>query len=95
MKDYYLKFADKQEMTDKLTAVNNQAVISTHDYAVDIIGVIYRPTGVFVENEYGKHPELQQTDGYHVNIRMINGDLPASLTPYCITPLNPIRQFGS
>lgn len=48
-------------------------VATTHDYAIDIVGVIYSPTGVMLTDEEGnEYPETAPLDGYHLNIRLLN-----------------------
>lgn len=48
-------------------------VSTTHDYAIDIVGVIYSPTGVMLtDTEGNEYPETAPLDGYHLNIRLLN-----------------------
>jgi hypothetical protein len=50
---------------------------------IDIIGPIYKATGVMLTNEEGvKHPEMVDIGGWHVNMR---GELPEKLKPYKTT----------
>jgi hypothetical protein len=47
-------------------------VQNTHDYAIDIVGVIYKATGVMLTDPEGnEYPETAPLDGYHVNLRLI------------------------
>jgi hypothetical protein len=55
--------------------------------ALDIIGVIYKPTGTMLTDEEGfEYPEMAAIDGYHANLIAEAGlDLPtieAPATPY-------------
>ena len=44
----------------------------TKDYALDVVGVIYRPTGVILTDAGGnEYPEQAPLDGWHVNIRIV------------------------
>ena len=57
--------------------------------ALDIIGVIYKPTGTTLTDEEGfEYPEMAAIDGYHANLIAEAGlDLPtieAPATPYRI-----------
>jgi hypothetical protein len=48
-------------------------VQNTHDYAIDIVGVIYKATGVMLTDPEGNdYPETAPLDGYHLNIRLLN-----------------------
>lgn len=48
-------------------------VSTTHDYAIDIVGVIYKATGVMLTDPEGnEYPETAPLDGYHLNIRLLN-----------------------
>jgi len=46
-------------------------VTTTHDYAMDIVGTIYKPTGnTLTDSEGRKYPEMSPIDGWHINIRL-------------------------
>jgi hypothetical protein len=48
-------------------------VQNTHDYAIDIVGVIYKATGVMLTDDEGnEYPETAPLDGWHVNLRLLN-----------------------
>lgn len=52
---------------------NPYLVSTTHDYAIDIVGVIYKATGVILTDPEGNdYPETAPLDGYHLNIRLLN-----------------------
>lgn len=66
---------------------------------LDIIGDIYKPTGetTTVEGPDGEEmtvPVLEKLDGYHVNVRPVDGEDTSALTPYAVTPANPVRVWG-
>ena len=49
-------------------------VIGTADYAIDVVGVIQKPTGVMLTDDEGmEYPEMAALDGWHVNLRL-SGD---------------------
>jgi len=51
-------------------------VMNTRDYAIDIVGVIHKPTGNMLTDDDGnEYPEMAALDGWHVNIR-IRGGIP-------------------
>ena len=80
--DLYLKFADETEATAALT-----------DYtgSIDIIGVIYKPTGVMIQTDEGEVPEMAAVDGWHVNTR---GPMPEALLPFSVQPQHPVRVWA-
>jgi len=46
-------------------------VTTTHDYAIDAIGTIYKPTGnTLTDSEGREYPEMAAVDGWHINIRL-------------------------
>lgn len=80
--DLYLRFSDEAEATAALT-----------DYtgSIDIIGVIYKPTGVMIETDEGEVPETAAVDGWHVNTR---GPMPEALLPFSVQPQHPVRVWA-
>ena len=60
--------------------------------AVDVVGVIWKPTGTMLTTEDGEVPEMAPLDGWHVNL---SGDCPAELEAYLIdAPASPVRVFA-
>lgn len=46
-------------------------VTTTHDYAMDIVGTIHKPTGnTLTDSEGHEYPEMAPIDGWHINIRL-------------------------
>lgn len=80
--DMYLRFTDEAEATAALT-----------DYtgSIDIIGVIYKPTGVMIETDEGEVPEMAAVDGWHVNTR---GPMLEALLPHSVEPAHPVRVWA-
>jgi len=97
--DYYLKAASEAALMTALEAVDavksyqvkNEAgeVIETRwaaapGYSLDIVGVIYKPTGNMLQQTVGditmEVPEMQALPGFHANLRG-----PANLAPTVIT----------
>jgi hypothetical protein len=74
-------------------------VTATHDYAIDIVGVIYKPTGnMLVDDEGNEYPETAPLAGWHVNIRLLNDTMleaaEAVAAEYGVTPENPARVWA-
>jgi hypothetical protein len=80
--DLCLRFADEAEAT---------AALDDYPGSIDIIGVIYKPTGVMIETDEGEVPEMAAVDGWHVNTR---GPMPAELLPYAVHPEHPVRVWA-
>ena len=99
--DYYLKAASEAALMTALEAVDavksyqvkNEVgeVIETRyaaapGYNLDVIGVVYKPTGNFIQQTVGELttevPEMQALPGFHANLRG-----PANLAPtVTVTP---------
>lgn len=97
----YIKFADEAEFIQAFAphmATDGQgepmlpAYIGTS--AVDVIGMIHKPTGEFTTTEDGfRIPTMQAIDGWHVNLS--GDDCPPDLQPYAIdAPAQPVRVFA-
>lgn len=97
--DYFLKFADQAEadsvLFDEQTNVQGDVVetVKVPKYAaIDVIGVIYKPTGKTVTTTEGPMPEMAPIDGWHVNVRHL-GEV-ADLAPYRVYPQTPSRAWA-
>jgi hypothetical protein len=90
--DIHLKFPDEAKANSLMLAAGLLQQVTDDDgnvtnvqghQMIDIIGSIYKPTGVMLTNEDGsKYPEMADVGGWHVNMR---GEVPASIKPYVIT----------
>lgn len=88
--DFYLKFQDEITAKQQLmiagfsTEVEGEDIIcSNENGSVNVIGIMYKLTGEYM------NMVSTPMQGYHVNIRTPDGQLPASLEPYIITPKTP------
>ena len=65
-------------------------VLFTADYAIDVVGVIHKPTGNMLTSDEGfEYPEMAALDGWHVNIRLMNDNKRAdveALSAYFVDP---------
>ena len=73
-------------------------VTHTHDYAIDIVGVIQKPTGNVITDEEGNEiPEMAPVEGHHINVRLVNDnrrdDIEAINAIYGQAPVTPARVF--
>jgi len=47
-------------------------VAHTADYAIDVVGVIHKPTGNMLTDADGnEYPEMAPLDGWHINLRLM------------------------
>lgn len=97
MNDIYLKFPSEEVAKATLEV----APKDPHKVAIDVIGLIYKATGntvVSVDPETGdsfESPEMAPLDGYHVNVRVIQGDLPEVFSEFVIEPpSSPVRVWA-
>jgi hypothetical protein len=72
----------------------------THDYAIDVVGVIHKPTGNMLTSDEGfEYPEMAALDGWHINIRILNDNKRAdveALSDYFVDPepMTPSRVWA-
>lgn len=85
MIDLYLKFTDEAEA---LAALFNEDGQPRYAMSIDIIGTIYKPTGVMLDSDT---PEMAAVPGFHVNTR---GEAPEELLKYSIVPSQPVRVWS-
>jgi hypothetical protein len=74
-------------------------VSTTHDYAIDLVGVIYEPTGeTLTDAEGNEYPATAPLDGWHLNIRLLNDTMRAAVeaidATYGVTPNSPSRVWA-
>jgi len=97
--DFMLRFADQAEADSVLfteqTNVQDDVVetVKVPKYAaVDVIGVIYKPTGNLLTTDEGEVPEMAPVEGWHANVRH---NMPSSeLAPYHVYPKAPVRGWA-
>lgn len=93
MKDYFLRFANKTESDSILYIVEQdeeETVVTPRFANIDVVGTIHRPTGAL---DADGNPVIAPLDGWHVNVRVVDGEDDAALLPYAVTPANPQRVW--
>ena len=60
--------------------------------AIDVIGVIYKPTGSLLPTDEGEVPEMAAVEGWHVNVR--HKEQAPELDAYRIFPQSPVRGWA-
>ena len=73
-------------------------VMHTPDYAIDIVGVIHKPTGNTLTDDAGfEYEETTPLDGWHINFRLVGdarrADVEALDAAYGVTPKSPSRVW--
>jgi hypothetical protein len=61
---------------------------------IDTIGLIYKPTGEMLLGEDGEYPEMAPIEGWHVNVRLVDGEDAEALEPFEVSPETPVRVWG-
>jgi hypothetical protein len=100
--DLYLKFTDEAEANSVLyTKVPTEwdeegeptEFYDKPNYAnIDVIGVIYEGGEWDAEGKTIVEPAALQ--GWHVNVRLVEGEDPTPLEQYAVTPTTPRRVWG-
>jgi hypothetical protein len=97
--DYFLKFADEAEANAALFTEQTNVqddVVETFKVpryaAVDVVGVIYKPTGNVLKTDEGEVPEMAPIDGWHVNVR--HTEEAPELDAYNVEVKTPSRMFA-
>jgi hypothetical protein len=106
--DYYLKFESQEQAQSILytkvpTAWSESVSMDEPPVAtewmdkpnydnIDVIGTIYKPTGVVETVDDMEVPVMEAIEGYHVNIRNYT-DAP-ELEQYAVVPTIPQRVWG-
>ena len=98
MNDYFLKFITQQQAIDELSlsgliATSGPIAVTNHSFVIDDVGAIAKNISPTIGSDFDI-PVFQILPGYHVNIRMISGELPDSLLQFCVNPNTPSRIFG-
>lgn len=97
--DYFLKFADQDEadsvLFDEQTNVQGDVVetVKVPKYAaIDVIGVIWKPTGEMITTDEGDVPEMAPVEGWHANVRH-TAEAP-ELAAFQVFPETPVRGWA-
>jgi len=98
-KQDYVTFVDEETGESTQTPEGEPyLVMHSHDYAIDLVGVIYEPTGnMLTDDEGNEYPETAPVDGWHVNVRLVGdarrADVEAIDAVYGLIPNSPSRVF--
>lgn len=88
--DMCLRFSDAAEALRVLYAADQPLYRN-----IDIIGIVYAPTGVMLSDGENEYPETAPVPGWHVNVRLLVGtEDPAPLMAYQVLPATPMRVWA-
>lgn len=81
MMDYYLKAATFDALYKALEAAgvvvttdDGWGVTNAHQFALDVVGAVYEPTGKMLTTEDGEVPAMRDVGGCHANLRVMDAD---------------------
>ena len=94
----YVTNVDDEGVETQVADGNPYMVTHTHDYAIDVVGVIHEPTGVTLTDSEGMdYPEVAAVDGWHVNIRLVGDAMRETVealdATHGVTPNSPSRVW--
>lgn len=102
--DMYLRFDNEAAATAVLytqepTAWDEEGNVTATEprqaYAnISTIGIIYKPTGETTEQNGMTVPVMAPIPGWHVNVRLADGENALSLEPFAVTPKTPTRVWS-
>ena len=68
----YVTNVDEEGVETQTVDGDPYLVAHSHDYAIDVVGVLHEPTGNTLTDEEGnEHPEMAPMAGWHVNMRLV------------------------
>ncbi len=88
---------DEETGEETTTNVGDPYLVSnTANYAIDVVGTLSEPTGNTLTDDDGlEYPEMQDLDGWHVNIRLIGDEVREAVEAlnetHGVTPSTPKR----
>ena len=94
----YVTSVDEQGAETQTPDGDPYLVAHSHDYAIDVVGLIHEFTGTMLTDDEGnEYPETAPVDGWHVNLRLV-GDamrevVEALDASHGVTPNSPSRVW--
>lgn len=89
--DKHLKFSSKEEAEAVLFNAVDDALVPKLAFVADVVGVIYRQTGVVVQSSDGPIFETAPVPGWHVNLRGPDAD---KFSQYEVIVETPVRAWA-
>ena len=89
--DKHLKFSSKAEAESVLFDKVEDGLVPKFGFSVDVIGQIYKQTGVVINSKEGPIFETKPVPGWHVNVRGVGPD---DFSKYEVTVATPSRAWA-
>jgi len=94
----YITEVDEEGVETSVADGDPYLVAHTHDYAIDVVGTIYEPTGETLTDDEGvAYPEMAPVDGWHINIRLVGDAMRETVealdASHGVTPNSPSRVW--
>ena len=94
----YVTNVDEEGVETQVADGDPYMVTHTHEYAIDVVGVIQEPTGTMLTDDEGnEHPETAPVDGWHVNVRLVGDAMRETVealdATHGVTPVTPQRVW--
>jgi len=94
----YITSVDEEGVETQTPDGEAYLVTHTHDYAIDVVGLIHEPTGTMLTDDEGNdYPEMAPVDGWHVNIRLVGDAMRETVealdATHGVTPNSPSRVW--
>lgn len=94
----YVTNVDNEGVETQVADGDPYLVQFSHEYAIDVVGVIQEPTGTMLTDDEGnEYPETAPVDGWHVNVRLVGDAMRETVealdATHGITPNSPSRVW--
>jgi hypothetical protein len=94
----YITNVDEEGVETQVADGDAYLVQFSHDYAIDVVGVLQEPTGTMLTDDEGnEYPETAPVDGWHVNVRLVGDAMRETVealdATHGITPNSPSRVW--
>jgi len=94
----YVTNVDEEGVETQVADGDPYLVANSHDYAIDVVGVLQEPTGnTLTDDEGNEYPEMQAMTGWHINIRLVGEAMRETVealdASHGVTPESPQRVW--
>ena len=94
----YITNVDEEGVETQVADGDPYLVAHSHDYAIDVVGVLQEPTGTMLTDDEGnEYPETAPVDGWHVNVRLVGDAMRETVEAlnetHGVTPNSPSRVW--
>jgi hypothetical protein len=94
----YITNVDDEGVETQVADGDAYLVAHSHEYAIDVVGVIQEPTGTMLTDDEGNdYPETAPVSGWHVNVRLVGDAMRETVealdATHGVTPNSPSRVW--